>query len=187
LEALTKCYHLKGQTKRIKFLQKDKHQPTSHGWLSGEEEGNLIDDELDEFEDDDEDDEHHGSDGFGGWSKENDTSDQPIPNIKIDYMQIRLILKTILNLIQSSSSANFFPKDHYPQLKEYLTSLSIGISLNNPLASDDNDEEDDFLSSPEQSHPRRSFSTMPLKDVANRDRIVYMYYELLTEILSTTS
>jgi hypothetical protein len=140
-------------------------------------------DEFEEFVDEEDIDHHHRS--LGHEHDIHGSHHQALPDIRIDFILIRLILKTILNLVQSSSSVNFFPRTHYAQLKEYLESIQIGVSSNHDDfgSAGSHQGHEYFLSSPEQSHPK-SFSTMSLKDVAYEDRVVQMYYDILIEILT---
>lgn len=184
LEALTKCFHVRGQSQSIHFLFKESNSTLLGGGGLHLQSG--LEDEFEEF-DDDEDIDHHRSMNLGHEQDSSHASSdhQVLPDIRIDFIMIRLLLKTMLNLIQSSSSVNFFPQTHYGQLREYLESLHVGVSSNHDDFGSGSElsGDDYFLSSPEQSHPK-SFSTMLLKDIAYEDRVIQMYFDMLMEILS---
>ncbi len=76
--------------------------------------------------------------------------------LKIEFKLIRLILKTLVNLIQSTVSQEFFTVDNRRQLKEYLEELSIG----------DKSE---------------GLASVRLEEVVERDETCYLYYHMIVD------
>lgn len=141
LEVLSRSFLPKGSLSMRGFLQKERP----------EEQGK------------DDDEESVYSDNYYGDSDNSDEEDaentihphEKIDGMKPDVKLIRVILKTMANLLQAST-LQIFSQSNRLQLVQYLTELRIGSSA------------DDIMG-------------IALEDIARKDRVVEVYYSILLE------
>ncbi len=155
METLTKCYRKRDSKQRIGFLHREKPKPAND-------------------EDDEELDSAHDSDSYYGDSDKSDSDDDNVGKnkgkgngkakasdkeddgkIKPDWKLIRLIFRTMVNLVQCST-LQIFPIAHRNQLLTFLNELRIG----------------------ESEGEEKSLS---MSDLVRKDRIVDVYFGILEE------
>jgi hypothetical protein len=155
LEILSRSYRMRNHQQRIGFLQKEIFKDLQQD----------VDDDMSRY-----------SDSYYGDSDASDGEEDKLPpiaearlndgkknspdnslsEIKADFKLIRLILKTMVNLVQSSSIQTFSPSNR-KQLIQYLIELEIG------------------------ANPERGVIGISIQEVASRDRVVGVYFSILLE------
>jgi hypothetical protein len=173
LETLTKCYRKRNDVRgRIGFLHREKPRYSSN---NNDEDEDALDDTL-----------ANDSDSYYGNSDKSDSDDDDgedkdisIKNkrlhaqqekekdlhssIKPDWKLIRLLLRTMVNLIQSAT-LQIFPMIHRKQLLTFLAELRIGEEGEGR----EEEEEEEVLG-------------WSMIELVAKDRVVDVYYSILQE------